>query len=474
MALIVAAASIVAVQASQALGGDTGHTGDRSGVATVTRGPLTAQLHATGTLEYLAQADGSPYTVIDHATGTLTALPAVGRVIEQGQVLYRVADAPVVLLDGATPAYRSLSEGDSGPDVRQLNADLVALSLATSSQLDPSSDYFSASTAVALEKLQARLGLNQTGTLPLGEAVFLPAPIRITAVTATLGTGYSPNPSGTGPATPRPEFVDLTTTVSPPTAPADADPTKCKPQKRKHSRCRHPRRGRHRRPGRHRRGPGPRTRPGATAPGAVGKPGARPGSHNGAAGRPARPTGGSGSHNGAAGKPARPTGGSGSPGGGPPAPTPAKPILQATSTRREVVVPLDARAARAVKVGQRALISLPSGRTTTGTITRIGTAAGASGTVSVDVSLEHPGLAGGLDQASVQVRITTAAVTSALRVPVTALVELPDGRFAVKTIGTRGGTRLVPVQVGLFDDATGLIQVTGPLSPGEQVLEPGG
>jgi hypothetical protein len=139
LALIVAAASIVAIPASQALGGDTGHAGDPSGVATVTRGPLTAQLHTTGTLQYLAQADGSPFTVINHATGTLTALPAVGRVIEQGQVLYRIADTPVVLLDGTTPAYRSLSEGDSGPDVRQLNADLVALSLATSSQLDPGS-----------------------------------------------------------------------------------------------------------------------------------------------------------------------------------------------------------------------------------------------------------------------------------------------------------------------------------------------
>jgi multidrug efflux pump subunit AcrA (membrane-fusion protein) len=142
--------------------------------------------------------------------------------------------------------------------------------------------------------------------------------------------------------------------------------------------------------------------------------------------------------------------------------------------RREVTVQLDARTARSVKVGQRALVTLPGGRTTPGTITRIGKAASASGDLTVHLSLEHPGLAGALDQAAVEVRITTAAVASALRVPITALVARPDGQFAVRTIGSRGGTRLVPVQVGLFDDATGLIQVIGPLSPGEQLLEPGG
>ena len=45
-------------------------------------------------------------------------LPArVGQVISQGQVLYDVNGSPVVLLYGATPAYRTLAEGDSPSDV---------------------------------------------------------------------------------------------------------------------------------------------------------------------------------------------------------------------------------------------------------------------------------------------------------------------------------------------------------------------
>ena len=46
--------------------------------------------------------------------------------------MYRVDEAPVVLLYGATPAYRALAEGTgaadaAGTDVAQLNHDLVAL-----------------------------------------------------------------------------------------------------------------------------------------------------------------------------------------------------------------------------------------------------------------------------------------------------------------------------------------------------------
>jgi hypothetical protein len=137
-------------------------------------------------------------------------------------------------------------------------------------------------------------------------------------------------------------------------------------------------------------------------------------------------------------------------------------------------VQLDARTARSVKVGQRALVTLPSGRTTVAAVTRIGKAATAAGEVPVYLSLEYPALAGDLDQAPVQVRITIAAVPSALRVPITALVALPDGQSAVRVRAPRARTRLVPVQVGLFDDATGLVQVTGPLTVGQHLLEPSG
>jgi HlyD family secretion protein len=155
--------------------------------ARVEKGELSATVSLAGTLTYRAQPDGSPYSVINQAQGLYTKLPELGEVISQGQVLYRVDDSPVVLLYGSTPAYRTLSAGATGADVAQLNADLVALRYATPAQLDPSSASFGPVTTTALEKLQAALGLTQNGALTLGQAVFEPTAVRVTAVPAQLG-----------------------------------------------------------------------------------------------------------------------------------------------------------------------------------------------------------------------------------------------------------------------------------------------
>ena len=87
----------------------------------------------------------------------------------------------------------------TGADVTELNTDLVKLGYATASALGPRSgwDYFSGETAYALGLLQAHLGLTQTATLPLGQAVFLPGAIQVTG----LGTGAVPGGSAAAGAT---------------------------------------------------------------------------------------------------------------------------------------------------------------------------------------------------------------------------------------------------------------------------------
>jgi len=165
--------------------GGVSDNGYPTSVATVTEGPLVAQLSASGTLEYTT-AGGSGYSVVNQAPGTFSKLPSPGEAFSRGQVVYRVSDDPVILLYGSTPVYRSLHEGDTGPDVRELNANLVALGYATSS------DYFSYETAYALERLQYKLGEQQTGSLTEGQAVVLPGQIRISTVSATLGTNAAP------------------------------------------------------------------------------------------------------------------------------------------------------------------------------------------------------------------------------------------------------------------------------------------
>ena len=70
-----------------------------------------------------------------------------------------------------------------------------------------------------------------------------------------------------------------------------------------------------------------------------------------------------------------------------------------------------------------------------------------------------------------QVAITTSTVHRALVVPVTALLARPAG-YAVEVAGAAGKRRLVPVRLGLFDTAGGLVQVTGALSAGQRVVVP--
>jgi peptidoglycan hydrolase-like protein with peptidoglycan-binding domain len=160
--------------------------------ATVDRGRLSDMVSQYGTLTYRARSDGSAYAVINQARGIYTKLPSGGDRVDCGDVLYRVNDHPVLLLCGSTPTYRSLSEGASGPDVTELNANLVHLGYATRAQLDPSSEFFSSETASAFKKLQSKLGEGQTGSLHLGQAVFLPESVQIAKVTGELGGSARP------------------------------------------------------------------------------------------------------------------------------------------------------------------------------------------------------------------------------------------------------------------------------------------
>jgi hypothetical protein len=314
----------------------------RTATAVVARRSLSSQISVGATLGY-----AGTYTVAGKGGGTLTWLPAVGRVIRQGQVLYRVDDAvPVFLLYGKVPAWRSLAGGMTGADVAQLNRDLVRLGYATSATLGPRPawDHFSSGTTSALEGLQAHLGLPATGTLPLGQAVFLPSAIRVTTVAASLGSAAS----GT--------------------------------------------------------------------------------------------------------------------------------VLTATSTTPGVAIALDAAQQSQVQGGDKVTITLPDGSTTPGVVSSVGTVAkgsGSSATITVQVALNDPKAAGHLDQAPVTVAITTASVSNVLVVPVDALLARPGGGYAVE-VSSGGGHHLVAVTPGLFDDAAGLVQVTGAaLAAGQHVVVPG-
>jgi hypothetical protein len=159
----------------------------RLATATVTRTTLTDSVLTEGTLGYQASAP-----VINDMTGTYTWLPAPGRTIRPGHILYRVDDQPVFLLAGSVPAWRSFGLGmTSGPDVRQLTTALIAGHFATGLLTAPS-DEFTGATAVAVERWQVAHGLTATGQIPLGQIVFLPGAVRVAAWQVAGGENAQP------------------------------------------------------------------------------------------------------------------------------------------------------------------------------------------------------------------------------------------------------------------------------------------
>jgi len=158
---------------------------------------------------------------------------------------------------------------------------------------------------------------------------------------------------------------------------------------------------------------------------------------------------------------------------------PGQPVLQATGTARVVAVDLDPGRATLVKRGDAVLVTMPDGATSaparvTG-ISRVAVAAGDgedSGgdqgrapqqlSIAVTIRLDKPPDAASarLDQAPVLVAISTRQREGVLTVPVTALLARHGGGYEVELVEA-GGRRRLPVEVGLYDEVTGRIEVDG-------------
>lgn len=160
---------------------------------------------------------------------------------------------------------------------------------------------------------------------------------------------------------------------------------------------------------------------------------------------------------------------------------PGAPVLTATSDRLQVRVSLAASDQGQVRRGDRALITLPGNATATGKVEGFGRVAqapagpggnAADATIPTFVGLDDPGRARGLGEAPVGVVITTAGVTDALSVPVTALVGRAGGGFGVEVVRAGGRRDPIAVRVGLFDTAGGRVQVEGALRAGDRVVVP--
>jgi hypothetical protein len=295
--------------------------------AQVVRADVRQRQVVPGTIGY----QGS-YSVADTLpAGIITALPRPAQVIARGQVLYQVADQSATLFYGSVPAWREIGPGSwPGPDIRELGENLNALGYDAGTP----SVTLTWRTVVAVERWQLAHGMAQTGTLTLGQIVFLPGPVRVTATPASAGT-------------------------------------------------------------------------------------------------PA---------------------------------TPGTPLLTGTSTTPSVTVDLTPGASS--RAGDPVQVTLPDGTTVDGHVLTVGAviqgppAQGQStpaAIIPVTIGLDSYRLPAHLDQAPVQVTMTEQMDPNVLAVPVTALLAQPGGGYAVRTTARR----IIPVNVGIYDDTTGQVEVSG-------------
>jgi putative peptidoglycan binding protein len=277
------------------------------------------------------------------SSGAYTWLPGTGQVIGRGQKLYAINGRPIPLLIGTTPLTRQLTTGVSGDDVRELEDNLVQLGYGAGLTADGT---FTSADADAVKRWQAALGVDQTGVVNPGEAVFLASPLRVSQVKVQSGAS-----SQTG-----------------------------------------------------------------------------------------------------------------------------QNVIDGTGPDHVVTVNLDARRQTLAHVGADVDVSLPTGSRVQGKIVDVGTVATTSGqganqttTIPVSVTLADQAAAGKLDGASVSVYMTRATHPNVLTVPVTALMALSGGGYAVETAD--GRHRRIPVQTGLFSN--GRVEVSGPgIVEGLKILAP--
>ncbi|MGL5825308.1 MAG: peptidoglycan-binding protein [Nocardioides sp.] len=146
----------------------------------VQRGTLRSLLRVTGTLGYL-----DVISLTAPRAGTVTALPKAGKTLRRGEALVAIDLRPVPVLYGALPVFRSLEVGVTGPDVLQLERNLVALGYGAELSVN---EEFTSATSVAVRTWQKDLKVDITGSIKPGDVVVVPGKVRLATPLVKVGS----------------------------------------------------------------------------------------------------------------------------------------------------------------------------------------------------------------------------------------------------------------------------------------------
>jgi peptidoglycan hydrolase-like protein with peptidoglycan-binding domain len=368
-------------------------------------------------------------------SGTITWLPKAGTTLQQGDVAAKVNEVPVILLYGDLPAYRTLQYGSEGADVAQLEADLVALGYDPDGKVTVDED-FDWYTYLMVQDWQTAAGLDDSGRVDPSQILIVSGSVTVGTLSASVGDTAQGN---TRIATARGDSGG--------SQGADVSQLEAALARLGFD-------------------PGPidgtyttetqaavlawQESIGADTDGVVdlGEVVFRPGviriSEN--------------------------TLSLGDTVAG------GAPVLGTSSDQVLVTVALPADEQDLLAEGDRVTVVLPDGTETGGTVTFVDSVATRNSqtmevTFETLVKLDDVTVAAGLDQAPVEVDVVTESRTGVMAVPVTALLALAEGGYAVEVDGGDGPTHLVAVDAGLYAD--NLVEITADgLRPGDMVVVP--
>ena len=404
------------------------------GTGTVTSLPREGQVRGPGDVLYSVEGqpilalEGEPSMwrslgigldttpIVNQLSGTVTALARDGSRARAGDVLYRVNTEPVVVLSGSFPAYRALFDGvANGRDVQQLEENLVALGYDPNGAVTVNRS-FTAATRSAVIRMQKDLGAEADGVVDPGEVVFLATPQRVSHLETSGASGLGGSDVGVG-STVQPG-VEVLGVASPSDVPTDGidvlalernlvalgfDPEDAITVDTQFDRATELAIERM------------QESIGVEVDGVV-EPGdvvflafdQRVAAQLVAVGDVVQP---------------------------------GMPLLETTSSEQVVTLELEATRQTLVSVGDEVGLELPDGSEAIGTVSEISAvarvpqaAAGADpGDPVVDVTITLPaGSSGGLDQSPVDVLVTTDSADGVLAVPVSALVAVAGGGYALE------------------------------------------
>jgi peptidoglycan hydrolase-like protein with peptidoglycan-binding domain len=374
--------------------------------------------------------------LVGNRSGVVTGVVAAGDTVQQGDVLYRVNGDPVVVMYGDVPAYRTLrdlSDNMVGDDVLQLETALVALGYDPDG-LASVDDEFTSYTATMVERWQEDLGVEADGVVELGDVIFIPERADVLSVAIDVG-----------------QSVGAGQQVATVTA---GDPLQGEDVRQLEAALL----------GLGYQGPvADGVWDDGTSDAVLAWQEAAGMEPDGVVNLgevvflPAT---------------VRVNDVLASVGSSVAAGTP---VLDISSAEKTVSFDLPARDQGLLTVGQAVNIQMPDGSDTPGTVSSIASVAtaqqGADAVFAIEVTLDDPSVGVGLDEAPVDVEVISDSVHDVMAVPVSALLALAEGGYAVEVDGGDGTTHLVAVDPGFYAD--GMVEVTsGGLEVGDRVVVP--